>query len=182
MFQTAASLEHVAVGTYAAAIELPFVRENPLVLRFAETTMRQHLEHASAFNARTADLGGEPQNAPNPRYSSSILEAVPAASNAAAVVALAATLEEVVTDTYLANLTLLPDAAMRSLMASVMGVESQHLATLRAIGALLAAGLPELVALPTEVSALPAEALSVAFPQSFESPDLASPPTEGAVR
>ena len=67
-------------------------------------------------------------------------------------------------------------------MASVMGVESQHLATLRAVGALLAGGAPELIAIPTDVAALPAAAGSVAFPQPFEEPDMASPPAEGALQ
>lgn len=182
IFQTAASLENVAVGTYAAALELPFVRDNAVLLQFAETTMTQHTEHGAAFNAQATHLGGARQDALNPKYSQAILAAMPTMSRAADMVKLAATLEEVATDTYLANLTLLPDAAMRTLMASVMGVESQHLATLRAVGALIAAGVPELVAIPTDLAALPAAAGSVAFAQPFEAPNLASPPAEGAVR
>jgi len=63
----------------------------------------------------------------------------------------------------------------------VMGVETQHLATLRAVGALLEGGVPELIAIPTDLAALPAAAGSVAFPEPFEKPNLASPPEEGAV-
>ncbi len=70
---------------------------------------------------------------------------------------------------------------MRILMASVMGVESQHLATLRAVGALLEGGAPQLIAIPTDVAALPAAAGSVAFPKAFEEPNMASPPEEGPV-
>lgn len=182
IFQTAASLENLAVATYAAALKLPFVQENAAILQFAETTMQQHSEHGAAFNTQAESLGGERQDAPNPKYSQVVQAAMPTLTNAAAVVELAATLEEVATDTYLANLTLLPDTTMRALMASVMGVETQHLATLRAVGALIAAGVPELVAIPTDLSALPAAAGSVAFPLPFEAPDLASPPAEGAVR
>jgi hypothetical protein len=182
ILQTAASLENLVVATYAAALELPFVHENAVILQFAETTMQQHSEHGALFNAQAEDLGGERQDAPNPRYSEVVHAAMPTLTNAAAVVELAATLEEVATDTYLANLTLLRDATMRTLMASVMGVESQHLATLRAVGALIAAGVPELVAIPTDLSALPASAGSVAFPLPFEVPNFASSPAEGAVR
>lgn len=182
VFQTAASLENLAVAAYAAALELPFVHDNAVIMRFAETTMQQHAEHGAAFNAQATALGGERQDAPNPKYSPDILAAMPAMSNVAEVVALATTLEEVATDTYLANLTLLPVAPMRTLMASVMSVESQHVATLRSVGALIAAGLPELVAIPTDLPALPATAGSVAFPMPFEAPNLASPPAEGAVR
>lgn len=182
IFQTAASLENVAVGSYAAALELPFVRENPVLLHFAETTMQQHTEHGAAFNAQATELGGARQDALNPKYSQAIFAAMPTMTTAADMVTLAATLEEVVTDTYLANLTLLSDVTMRTLMASVMGVESQHLAILRAFGSLIGADLPELVAIPTDLSALPAAAGSVAFAQPFEAPNLASPPAEGAVR
>ena len=182
IFQTAASLENLAVAAYAAALELPFVHENAVILRFAQTTMQQHSEHGAAFNAQAMALGGERQDATNPKYSPEVLAAMPAMSNAADVVTLATTIEEVATDTYLANLTLLPDAAMRILMASVMSVESQHVATLRAVGALFAAGVPELVAIPTDLSALPAAAGSAPFPLPFEAPNLASPPAEGAVR
>ena len=63
-----------------------------------------------------------------------------------------------------------------------MGVESQHLATLRAVGALLAGGAPDLIAIPTDVAQLPAAAGSVAFPDAFQGMTMASPPEEGAVK
>ena len=99
-----------------------------------------------------------------------------------AVVQLSALLEEVATDTYLNNLTMLDDPESRLLMASVMGVEAQHLAVLRTIATLLVAGRSDLVTNPTAVDQLPATIGSVAFPQPFESPNLASPASEGAVR
>ena len=67
-------------------------------------------------------------------------------------------------------------------MASVMGVESQHLAMLRAVGALLARRADDLIAIPVDVAALPAAAGSVAFPEAFEGITMASPPQEGAVQ
>lgn len=182
IFQTASSLENLAVATYAAALTLPFIQDNAIVTAFAETTMQQHAEHGAAFNAQSEDLGGQRQEGTNPKYTPIVEEATPGLTDALAVVTLAATLEEVATDTYLANLTLLSDGNMRTLMASVMGVESQHLAVLRAVGALLEGGAPELIAIPTDVAALPAAAGSIAFPAAFEEPNLASPPEEGAVQ
>jgi hypothetical protein len=182
IFQTAASLENLAVAMYAAALELPFVRDNAVMLQFAETTMQQHSEHATAFNAQAEGLGGSRQDAPNARYVPVVLLPMPTLADPAAVVELAATLEEVATDTYLANLILLGDPTLRTLMASVMGVESQHLATLRAVAGLIAGGVVELVRIPTDLSALPAEAGSVSFPLPFEVPNVAIPPAEGAVR
>ena len=137
ILQTAASLENLAVATYGAALGLDFIKSgNAVVKKFAETTMKQHDEHADAFNAMAKTLKGAEQK-----------------------------------DT-------------KALMASVMGVESQHLATLRAVAALLAGGDAgaALIAIPTNVAKLPAAAGSVAFPKPFEPTDMASPPEEGAVK
>ena len=182
LLQTAASLENLAISTYAAALELPFVQENATVVHFIETTMQQHTEHLALFNAQTEDLGGAWQEAPHPRYSQIVDASLPTLADAAGVVALAATLEEAATDTYIYNLAVLRDPAMRTLMARVMGVESQHLAVLQTFGALMAAGVPELVAIPTDVSALPMAIGSAAFSHALEITNFASFPAEGAVR
>ena len=181
ILQTAASLENLAVATYGAALGLPFFGDNATVVAFAETTRMQHSEHGAAFNAQAEALGGQRQDATNPKYTPIVEDATPGLTDYAAVVELAATLEEVAQDTYLANLSLLSDADTKLLMGTVMAVETQHLATLRAVGALLGAA-PELIAIPTDVAALPAAAGSVAFPEPFEEPNLASPPEEGAVQ
>jgi len=51
------------------------------------------------------------------------------------------------------------------------GVEVQHLATLRAVAALLEADLPELITIPTDLAALPAAAGSGSFPEPYETID-----------
>lgn len=181
IFQTAASLENLAVQTYEAALGLPFFDQNQVVVTFAERTMQDHSEHAEAFNAQAEAIGAEAQMGTNPKYTPIVEDAAAGLTDYAAVVELASTLEEVAQDTYLANLTRLPPGEERKLMASIMSVETQHLATLRAVGALLAGGAPQLIAIPTDVAALPAAAGSVAFPEPFEEPDLASPPEEGAL-
>jgi hypothetical protein len=183
ILQTASSLEVLAVATYEAALGLPFIRNgNPVVKTFAMTTKDQHDEHRQAFQAQTETLGGEAQDQPNPPNQQVVDDALPTLRQPIDVVNLAATLEEVATDTYLANLGLLEDADTRGLMGSVMGVECQHLATLRAVGALLDGGAAELIAIPTMVDQLPAAAGSVAFPEPFEAPNMAEPPESGAVQ
>ena len=185
MLQTATSLELLAVATYEAALGLPFIANgNAVVKTFAETTMQQHSDHREAFAAQTKALGGKEQTQPNSKYAPVVEAAKPSLTDAAAVVTLAATIETVATETYLANCGLLDDADSKALFASVMGVECQHLATLRAVGALLAAGDAgiALIAIPTDVAALPAAAGSVAFPAPFEPITMASPPEEGAVK
>lgn len=181
IFQTASSLETLAVATYGAALKLPFFGDNAVVKKFAETTMQQHDDHNKAFQAQAKALGGKPRTTPSDKYAPVVAKATPGLVDYPAVVALAATLEEVAQDTYIANLSLLPADETRQLMASVLAVETQHLATLRAVGALLEGGAPELIAIPTNLAALPAAAGSVAFPEPFEKAQMASPPEEGAL-
>ncbi len=183
--QTAVSLELLAVATYGAALTLPFITDgNPVIVKFAQTTMSQHDEHRQAFSAQTKTLGGTDQTKTNPKYTPIVEAAKPTLKAPIDVVKLAATLEQVATETYLADLNRYTDVTSRVLMASVMGVECQHLATLRAVGALLDGGAPDLIKIPlgADVAKLPAAAGSVAFPEAFEGITMASPPEEGAVK
>lgn len=187
ILQTAASLEILAVNTYNTALALPFIASgNPLVAQFARTTMQQHDEHRQAFQAQTTALGGQPQDQPNPTFQQVVQQAAPGLQAPADVVALAATLEKVATDTYLVNLTMFEDTRSKEIMGSVLGVEAQHLATLRAVGALLEADAPELIRIPLgpDLAKLPAAAGSVAFPDAFEQiqDDQIATPESGAVK
>ena len=183
ILQTASSLEKLAVETYKAALTLPFIKDgNKVVVTFAETTMKQHDEHKKAFQAQTTKLGGQVQDAPNPKYAAVVEGEKPKLKAPGDVVKLAMTLENVARDTYLADLAMFADVNTRFLMATVMGVETQHLATLRAVSALLAGGGAALVAIPTDVAKLPAAAGSVGFPDANPEPKLASPPEEGALK
>ena len=181
--QTAVSLELLAVATYGAALTLPFISGgNPVIVKFAQTTMSQHDQHRDAFSAQTKTLKGTDQTATNPKYTPIVEAAKPTLKTPLDVVKLAMTLEQVATETYLADLNRYTDVTSRSLMASVMGVECQHLATLRAVAALLQGGGDALIAIPTDITKLPAAAGSVAFPDAFEGVTMASPPEEGAVK
>ncbi len=183
ILQTASSLERLAINTYGAALALPFIADgNATVVAFAETTMMQHDEHRKAFQAQTKALDGKKQKQPNPKYAPVVEEAKPGLQTPLDVVNLAATIEQVATETYLADLSMFSNKKSKSIMASVMGVESQHLATLRAVRALLEGGGADLIAIPTDVAALPAAAGSVAFPDPFQGTSMASPPEEGAVK
>ncbi len=181
ILQTAASLENLAVATYGAALTLDFVKTgNAVVKKFAETTMKQHSDHADAFNSLAKSMGGKEQKDPNPKYLKVVNDAKPTLTDYKPLVALAISLETVATNTYNANTAMLKSKDAVTQIASVMGVESQHLATLRAVQALL--GSPDLIAIPTDLAKLPAAAGSVAFPQPFEGIEMASPPEEGAVK
>lgn len=183
ILQTASSLEKLAVDTYGVALTLPFIKTgNQVVVKFAMTTMSQHDEHKKAFQAQTTKLGGKPQDMPDPVKLKFVEMTKPTLKAPLDVVKLAMTLENVARDTYLSDLSMFTDANSRFLMATIMGVETQHLATLRAVGALLAGGAPQLIAIPTDVAKLPAAAGSVGFPEAIPKPTNASPPEEGAVK
>lgn len=182
MLQTASSLEHLAVGTYGAALTLPFIANgNPVIKAFATTTMGQHNQHKMAFQAQTTALGGKVQDSDNPKYAPIVAAAKPTLVTPLDVVKLAATLENVARDTYLADISMFTDKKSQAIMSSVMGVETQHLATLLAVAALLPANDPSLIAIPVDASKLPAAAGSAGFPDAIPSPVHASPPAEGAV-
>lgn len=183
ILQTAPSLEKLAVATYGAALTLPFIKDgNPVVKKFAETTMAQHDAHKKAFQAQCKALGGEVQDNPNPKYAPVVEAAKPTLKSPADVVKLAATLEQVARDTYLADLSLFTDKESIKIMGSVMGVETQHLTILRAVGALLAANAPEAIALPVDPFKLPAAAGTAPFPDVIPMATMASPPEEGAIK
>jgi hypothetical protein len=92
-------------------------------------------------------------------------------------------LETVARDTYLTDLSMFSDTKSKQIMGSVMGVETQHLATLRAVSALLAANAPQLIAIPVNAAQLPAGAGSVGISDGpIPMATMASPPAEGAVQ
>lgn len=187
ILQTAASLENLAVATYEAALGLPFFDANATVVAFAQTTRDQHADHAEAFNG----LAGTPQTEPHGPGSQIVEDAMPL-EDYAGVVTLASTLEQVATETYVQNVSMLSNTEAKTLMASIMGVEAQHLATLRAVGALLAANAPELITIdpPVDVSALPGAAGEAGFISgpdgdsnvNFIGDTLAQTPESGAVQ
>jgi rubrerythrin len=186
MLNTASSLENLAVATYQAALGLDFIKNgNKTVVAFAETTMKQHAEHSAAFNAQAKALGGKEQTAPNPKFLAVVEKAKPTLKAPLDVVGLAAALEEVAADTYLTNLTQFTDKKSKEVMGSVMGVEVQHLAILKAVEALLKGGGEALVAVPTDLAKLPAAAGSVGFKDGAfltTAPETIATPDTGAVK
>lgn len=182
ILQTAASLEAVAVSTYQAALGLNFVKSSvPAFLLFLQTTSNQHGEHGIAFRAQTTALGGPEQTAPHPGVQQIVNTALPDLTDELKVVQLAEQVETIATQTFLDSIAQLDDTVSRQLMATVMGVESQHAATLRAFATLLAAESPELIAVPVNPATLPSAIGSVATPDAIEPTTHAVEPASGAV-
>lgn len=185
ILQTAASIEVLAVATYQTALTLPFVggsSANSVVKAFAQMTMSQHKQHEQAFNAAAVRLGGKAQTNPDPVLLKVVEKAKPGLTGPEPVVALALELEQGAAETYVSDVTALNDMNAKAVTASIMGVEAQHAAILRAVQALLEGNAPQLIALPpTPLSALPSAAGSVGFPDAFFPTNDARPATEGAL-
>jgi hypothetical protein len=188
ILQTASSLEALAVAAYELALAAGTDRAlNGTVTTFLTDTRRRHDTYKKAFQARTTalDRNAQIQDAPNPKFLPALTDAD--LSTADKVLDLTGRLEKVAVDTYLRNLTELADAPTRSLMASVMAVEAQHLATLRVFGALAQGGASQLLRVPlpqTGILALPGVVGSVAFPDALHQvggTDMIAEPTSGAL-
>lgn len=194
ILQTASSIEQLVVDTYNTVLtanpagigDLPGTAGQ--VLRtFVTTTLAQHEEHKRAFQEQTRLLGGIEQTAPNAKFQLIVDGRSARFRTPADVLDLAAVLEKVATDTYLVNLTQLEDVDTKRVMASVMGVEAQHLATLRLVSSLLKADAPQLVKIPvgTDLGGLPRTTGRVAFPDALHvvgNAELIAQPETGAVR
>lgn len=187
ILQTAASIEVLAIATYNVALTLPFIggqTANPVIAAFSKTTMMQHQQHLAAFNSAVTALGGKAQTNPDPVLLKVVNSAKPTLTSPEAVVALALELEQGAAETYVNDVSLISSSAKqaRATLASIMGVEAQHAAILRAVSALLSANAPQLIALsPTVVVSLPSAAGNVGFPDAFFPTTQARPATEGAV-
>lgn len=202
ILQTASSLEALAVAVYAQALGTgpdgpgapssmalagvaPETAKSTLMAFFTET-MRQHGEHKKVFQAQTValDRTAKVQDAPNPKFLTALNTAD--LGTPEKLVDFATQLEKVATDTYLLDLGMVQDSRTKALLASVMGVEAQHLATLRTFAGLLKADARLLVVpLPqADLAKLTPTAGSVAFPDALEQvngPDQIAEPTSGAV-
>ena len=172
ILQTASSLEALAEAAYA---RIP----GSAVASFGADAGRRHGAQKQSFQARTSDLGGRVQDAPNPTFAPLLAEADP--------VTVATTIEKVLVDTYLGNLAVLQDQRAKELVAAAMAVGAQHLAFLRTAGALLAGGTPQLVRIPFpagDLAKLPSTAGTVATPDAvhrLSGPELVADPASGAL-
>jgi uncharacterized protein YbjQ (UPF0145 family) len=193
VLQTACSIENLAISTYKTALTLPYIggsSANPVITKFAQVTMGQHVQHDDAFSAAIKSLGGKAQNKADPAYVPVVNKAVKGlasatpAQGALGVVGLAFELENIAAETYIKDTTLVSSTSNRALFASIMGIEAQHAAVLLAVQALLKAGAPQLISLsePATVTALPAVAGSIGFPNAFYKTNSAAPAKQGAVK
>jgi hypothetical protein len=185
ILQTAASIENLAIATYGIALTLPFIggsEANGVVKAFVMKTKAQHVDHAKGFNAALKNMGAKEQHRPDSKYLAYVNSQKSGLTDAGAVVKLAIALEDVAAQTYTNNVSQVSTSELRQMMAGVAGVEAQHKAILLAVQALVAAGAPQLIALPPNAAKLPKAAGHIGFPDAFFPTKSASPASEGAVK
>ena len=188
MLQTAASIENLAIAVYTKAAGLPPAVSGaaiPTVKAFVLMTIKQHQDHASAFNAAAVQLGGMAQTKIDQVvYDAVVTPALGKIKGPADVVALAQTLEDAAAQTYVKFGGDVDDKNALNAFATIAPVEAQHSAVLLAVAALIAGGAPQLITItpPVDATKLPSAAGSVGFPNSFYKTDAARPATEGALQ
>ena len=181
VLQTAAALENLAVKSYASAARIAAVKDSPALSAFFERTRAQHADHASAFNAASVKAGGRVQHAPDPRYAVPVTRALAGLSDAASVVSLLESLEDVNAQSY-TRYASLTAPRLRSVFVSVAIVEAAHRSFLLAALKLLQIGEASLIRTPTDAGDLPGAVGAWCFPHVFYSTAQASAINEGAVR
>lgn len=185
--QTAASIEHVAASVYYQTAALPFMKTFPravegVFIAFIGGTLSQHTDHGRAFNEAVKALGGKEQTAPDQAVIDGIVQpALPTLKSPLDAVRFVAEIELLAAETYASLAAVVNDKVLRSTLASVAGVESQHRAVLLTIASLLESGATSLITIPTQPHALPAATGSAGFPDSFLPEDSARPGSEGAL-
>lgn len=133
ILRTASSLEALAVLTYQKAIATGLL--SAPVTMAAKNFMDQHQQHAMAFQAATTKAGGTPFSDPNPVVNTQvILPALAKVKTQSDIVHLAYTLESAASQTYqnaIGAFSSGPNASSYNMAtASILGVESRHLALL----------------------------------------------------
>ena len=186
MLQTAAAIENLGVAVYTKAAGLPPAvsgASNPVILKFVQTTIAQHTDHAKAFNAALTAMGGKNQTSVDqPVMDSVVTPALAKIAGPADVVALALTLEDAAAQTYVKFAgDVDPKGQAFGPLSQIAPIEAQHVSVLLAVSTLLGLNRADLITLPANLPALPAAAGSLGFPKSFYSTDKARPAGEGAV-
>jgi hypothetical protein len=130
----AASLENLAIATYAVALSAATAGKlgtvPKAVATFVETAMAQHKDHAAAWNAIISSAGYEKISAPNAPIGKVIDTELAKVTDVAGVAMLALTLEDAAAATYLEAIGVVTGRAAIETAATIQPVEMQHAAIL----------------------------------------------------
>ncbi len=128
---TAASLENLAVATYAMAIQAATAGKlgavPPAVVTFATTAKMQHTAHASAFNSVLTAAGGQAYTQPDPAVLPTVTAAFAKVSTVPELAMLALELENTAANTYFNNLGMeIKSPQLIGALSTIQPVERQH--------------------------------------------------------
>lgn len=133
--QLAASLEKLAVDTYAAALTAATGGKlgavPPAVAEFVTTAKAQHEVHLSSWNAVLRGAGRPEVTAPNARLKPTVDSMFAQVKDAGGAAKLALTLEDIASQTYNKAIPTLANKDAIKLAAQIQVVDQQHIAILR---------------------------------------------------
>ncbi len=132
---TAASLEVLAVNTYAAALDAAgkgaIGAVPPAVAEFATTARAHHEAHRDAWNELLTGLGQQEVTTTPPSLQSTVDDMFGQVRDVGGVANLALTLEQIAADTYFAVIPKINDQKALGLAATIHPIDMQHVAVLR---------------------------------------------------
>ena len=132
---TNASIEALAVFAYGSALKDAgtgkFGKTVPAaVAEFATHAMKQHQDHADAFNAALKAAGGTEFTKPDPALAAAVIKLYGGVNSVVSLAKLALTLENTAAATYVTQMGELTSPAALSAVATIAPVERQHAAIL----------------------------------------------------
>jgi Ferritin-like domain len=131
---TAASLENLGVYAYKAALAAATAGKlgkiPPAVATFAQTAMRQHQDHAQAWNSALTAAGKTAVTATDPALTPTVKQKFVQVTNVTQLAQLALLIENVAAQTYQAAIPALTAASSVAVAATIHPVEMQHAAIL----------------------------------------------------
>jgi Ferritin-like domain len=131
---TAASLENLGVYAYktglTAAAAGKLGKVPPAVATFAQTAMRQHQDHAQAWNGALTAAGKTAVTATDPALTPTVNQKFGQVTNATQLAQLALLIENIAAQTYQAAIPALTAASSVAVAATIHPVEMQHAAIL----------------------------------------------------
>lgn len=130
----AASLEILGVQTYMAGIQAAQAGKlgsvPPALVTFAQTAMKQHQDHAAAWNAILGSAGYQKVTAPDAALQPTVNQLFAKVTDVPGLAGLALQVEDIAAATYLNGIPALSSAKAVETAATIQPVEMQHAAIL----------------------------------------------------
>jgi ferritin-like protein len=131
---TAASLENLGIYAYKAGLTAATAgklgKVPPAVATFAETAMKQHQDHAAAWNSALTAAGKTAVTATDPALTPTVNQKFGQVTNVTGLAQLALLIENIAAQTYQSAIPALSASSSVAVAATIHPVEMQHAAIL----------------------------------------------------